>query len=249
MNCLKRLKNEFKPFLKLKNEFGVSIDNNYINLYLKRGYNNLNNFKHIKFENGNLIIDLTDINDKNINLYIGNTLINNKKVKDIKILCNNISVYLEDYNTIECDNLYVKTNGKIRLNSIDVKNDVVIIADAIESQIGLSVNSNNQNYIAKKASIKYGFLDASNTIRLNVKDIEFFSSGIFSKELFIDSDNVSLSHIINFEADSLTINSNIVIGNNSTIVAKYADITSNDCKDLNIVSDQLKQKNKVKIKI
>ena len=83
MNCLKRVREYLKSFLKLRHEFGVSIDSDCIELYLKKEYENLNNLKHIKLEDDNLIIDLTDINDKNINLYVGNTSVNNEKVKNI----------------------------------------------------------------------------------------------------------------------------------------------------------------------
>ena len=249
MNCLKRIREYLKSFLKLKNEFDVSIDNNNINLYLKSEYNDLSNLKHIKFDGDNLIIDLTDLNYKIINLYVGNTLINNKNVKDLKILCGKESLFLEDYSAIKCDNLYVKTGGKVIIGAIDVKNDLNIIADEIYSQVGLFVDSNNQNYKAKKISIKHGFLEAENEIKINAKELKFFHSGVYSKKLIINSDSLELFHIRNFDVDSLIINSNKVEGHNSTIVSKSTNIISNECNDLNIISNKYNSKNKVKVKI
>ena len=170
-------------------------------------------------------------------------------MKKLKILCSNGTVILEDYNVIQYDNIYVKTNGKVKLGAINVQNDLSVIADEIDSEINLFVDSNNQNYKANKISIKHGFLDAENIIKINAKDLKFYHSGISSKNLIINSDNLTLFHIRNFELDNLIISSNKVEGNDSTIMAKSANIISNDCKDINIVTNQITPKNKVKVKV
>lgn len=234
IHYLKRITNNFKVISSLKKEFDLDLTENDLNIYLKKEYNDSDDYKYIKAYGKDIIVVLSDIEksvfDKNINLYIGNTVVNSingiHKLKSITVLTGDVPIFLEDYNYVDYENVYIYTNGKLTIGAVDIDNDLIVKAKEIEINRDSDVNSNNQCYTATTMNVKYGYLDATGDIEMYVKILTFHRSGVFAKNLSINSENVLFSKLKSFDLDNFEINSDTIDNDGSMIITDNSSISA-----------------------
>lgn len=234
IHYLKIIANNFKVISSLRKEFDVDITESALNIYLKKEYNNSDDYKYIKVYGEDIIVVLSDVErsvfDKNINLYIGNTVVNSingiHKVKSMTVLTGDVPIFLESYNVIYYENVYIDTTGKLTIGAVDIDNNLIVKAKEIEINSDSYVNSKNQCYIATTMNVKYGYLDATGDIEMHVKNLTFHRSGVFAKNLSINSENVLFSRLQSFDLDNFEINSDTIDNDGSMIITDNNSISA-----------------------